>query len=51
MNALGLHGFGGPDVPRVLELPEPQAGPGQVRMRVHAAAVNPPDVLLRTGVT
>ncbi|GAB3451851.1 NADP-dependent oxidoreductase [Actinophytocola sediminis] len=33
----------------VVELPEPQAGPGEVRIRVHAAAVNPTDVMLRTG--
>ncbi|MBK1787921.1 NADP-dependent oxidoreductase [Prauserella sp. ASG 168] len=32
-----------------MDLPEPQAGPGEVRIRVHAAAVNPTDVLLRTG--
>ncbi|MFF8996552.1 NADP-dependent oxidoreductase [Streptomyces achromogenes] len=49
MKAVGIHEFGGPDVLRVLELPEPQAGPGEVRIRVHAAAVSPTDVLLRTG--
>jgi NADPH:quinone reductase-like Zn-dependent oxidoreductase len=49
MKAIGFHEFGGPDVLRVLDLPEPQAGPGEVRIRVHAAAVNPTDVLLRTG--
>ncbi|WP_235854159.1 NADP-dependent oxidoreductase [Nonomuraea aridisoli] len=35
---------------RVIELPEPHAGPGEVRVRVHAAAVNPADTLLRSGV-
>ncbi|MGH4030987.1 NADP-dependent oxidoreductase [Actinomycetota bacterium Odt1-20B] len=49
MQAIGVHEFGGPEALRVLELPEPQAGPGEVRIRVHAAAVNPTDVLLRTG--
>ncbi|NKI44775.1 NADP-dependent oxidoreductase [Streptomyces physcomitrii] len=49
MKALGVHQFGGPEVLRVLDLPEPQAGPGEVRIRVHAAAVNPTDALLRTG--
>ncbi|NLU75308.1 zinc-binding dehydrogenase [Streptomyces sp. HNM0575] len=49
MKAIGLHDFGGPEVLRALELPEPQAGPGEVRIRVHAASVNPTDVLLRTG--
>lgn len=49
MKAIGVYEFGGPEALRVLELPEPQAGPGEVRIRVHAAAVNPTDVLLRTG--
>jgi NADPH2:quinone reductase len=38
--------YGPPEVVRVEELPSPAAGPGQVRVRVHAAAVNFPDVLL-----
>lgn len=49
MKAVGVDEFGGPEVLRVLELPEPQAGPGEVRIRVHAAAVNPTDVMLRRG--
>jgi NADPH:quinone reductase-like Zn-dependent oxidoreductase len=49
MKAVGVYEFGGPDVLRVLDLPEPQAGPGEVRVRVHAAAVSPTDLLLRTG--
>ncbi|MFF5094931.1 MULTISPECIES: NADP-dependent oxidoreductase [Actinosynnema] len=49
MRAIGVHRFGGPEELRLLDLPEPQAGPGEVRIRVHAAAVNPTDVLLRTG--
>ena len=49
MKAIGLFSFGGPDVLEVLNPPVPQAGPGEVRIRLHAAAVNPTDVLLRTG--
>jgi len=49
MKAIGLYEYGGPDVLQVLDLPEPQAGAGEVRIRVHAAAVSPTDVLLRTG--
>ena len=49
MRAIGVRDFGGPEVLQILDLPEPQAGPGEVRIRVHAAAVNPTDVLLRTG--
>ncbi|WP_411123518.1 alcohol dehydrogenase catalytic domain-containing protein [Streptomyces sp. x-19] len=47
MKAIGVDVFGGPEALRVMELPAPQAGPGEVRIRVHAAAVNPTDVLLR----
>jgi NADPH:quinone reductase-like Zn-dependent oxidoreductase len=50
MRAIGLYEFGGPDVLRVVDLPEPHAGPGEVRVRVHAAAVNPADTLVRAGV-
>jgi NADPH:quinone reductase len=38
--------YGEPGVVRVEDLPPPVLGPGQVRVRVHAAAVNYPDVLL-----
>jgi NADPH:quinone reductase-like Zn-dependent oxidoreductase len=33
----------------VVDLPEAHAGPGQVRLRVHAAAVNPTDTMARNG--
>ncbi|MEW1680019.1 NADP-dependent oxidoreductase [Streptomyces sp. NPDC093594] len=49
MKAIGLSTYGGPDVLREVELPAPEAGPGEVRIRVHAAAVNPTDVMMRTG--
>ncbi len=41
--------FGGPEVLRMVELPDPEAGPGEVRIRVRAAAVNPTDTVLRSG--
>ena len=44
MRAVGLFTHGGPEVLQVVELPEVHAGPGQVRIRVHAATVNPTDV-------
>ncbi|MEU8404095.1 NADP-dependent oxidoreductase [Nonomuraea sp. NPDC048892] len=50
MRAVGFYDFGGPDVLRIVDLPEPHAGPGEVRVRVHAAAVNPADTLIRAGV-
>jgi NADPH:quinone reductase len=50
MRAVGFTEFGGPDVLRVIDLADPQAGPGEVRIRVHAAAVNPTDTGLRAGL-
>jgi NADPH:quinone reductase-like Zn-dependent oxidoreductase len=41
--------FGGPEVLHVVDLPDPTAGPGQLRIRVRAAAVNPTDTALRDG--
>jgi NADPH2:quinone reductase len=51
MKAVGVREFGGPQVLEVVEMDEPHAGPGQIRIRVHAAAVNPTDTLFREGVT
>ncbi|MCX5336055.1 NADP-dependent oxidoreductase [Streptomyces sp. NBC_00140] len=49
MKAVGFTEFGGPEVLEVLELPAPAAGPGEVRIRVHAATVNAIDALQRGG--
>jgi NADPH2:quinone reductase len=49
VKAIGVTTFGGPEVLHVVELPEPHAGPGEVRMRVYAASVNPTDLLFRAG--
>ncbi len=49
MRAVGITRFGGPEVLHVVELPDPEAGPGEVRIRVRAAAVNPTDTQLRSG--
>ena len=43
MRAVVIERFGGPDVLQVAEVPDPQAGPGQVRIAVHAAGANPVD--------
>lgn len=49
MRAVGVTEFGGPEALHVVDLPEPEAGPGEMRIRVHAAAVNPTDTVLRDG--
>ncbi len=43
MRALQFTEYGGPEVLAVAEAPEPHAGPGQVRIAVRAASVNPID--------
>jgi NADPH:quinone reductase len=49
MLAVGIVEFGGPEVLRLVELPDPNTGPGEIRVRVHAATVNPTDTVLRSG--
>src|ERR1700748_3705075 len=49
MRAVGVIEYGGPDALEIVELPEPHAGPGDVRLRVHAAAVSPTDTYVRNG--
>src|SRR3954452_24602210 len=46
MRAAICRGYGTPDMVAVEELPSPGLGAGKVRVRVGAAAVNFPDVLL-----
>jgi NADPH:quinone reductase-like Zn-dependent oxidoreductase len=41
--AVQLESFGGPEVLDLREVPAPQAGPGQIRVRVTAAGLNPMD--------
>jgi NADPH:quinone reductase-like Zn-dependent oxidoreductase len=49
MRAVVVSEYGGPEVLRQVAVEEPHAGSGHVRIRVHAATVNPADVLLRIG--
>lgn len=49
MRAVGLMTHGGPEVLEVVDVPEVQVGLGQVRLRIHAAAVNPTDTMARNG--
>lgn len=49
MRAVGVNSYGGPEALEVVELPDPVAGPGQILIRVQAAAVNPTDTYVRNG--
>lgn len=49
MKIIGVEKFGGPEALTVLEVADPHAGPGEVRIRVKAAAVSPTDTVLRAG--
>jgi NADPH:quinone reductase-like Zn-dependent oxidoreductase len=49
MRVVGVKEFGGPEALQVFEVPEQHAGPGQVRIRVAAVAVNPTDTFIRNG--
>ena len=50
MNAIEISSYGAPDVLRAVQRPDPVAGAGEVLIRVSAAGVNRPDVLLRKGL-
>ena len=49
MKAILVHGFGGPEVFRLEEVPKPQPGPGQVLVRMQAIGVNPVETYIRAG--
>ncbi len=49
MRAVGIVTFGGPESLQVVDIPEPHPGPGEVRIAVRAATVNPTDTGLRAG--
>ncbi len=46
MRAAVCRSYGGPDVLEVGDVPAPEFGPGQVRVRIAVAALNFPDVLV-----
>jgi len=49
MKAVRFHDYGGPEVLKIEEVAVPEPGPGQVRIAVRAAGVNPIDWKLRAG--
>ncbi|MEU8700958.1 NADP-dependent oxidoreductase [Streptomyces sp. NPDC048680] len=50
MKAVRFSRFGGPEVLEIVDLPDPHPGPGQVRIAVRAAGVNPSDWKKRQGL-
>jgi NADPH:quinone reductase-like Zn-dependent oxidoreductase len=50
MKAISFDRFGGPDVLHEADIEVPQPGPGQVRVRVHAAGLNAVDGKVRSGM-
>jgi NADPH:quinone reductase-like Zn-dependent oxidoreductase len=50
MKAVSYSQFGGPEVLKIVDLPDPHAGPGQIRVAVHAAGINATDWKQRKGL-
>ncbi len=50
MRAVRIHEHGGLEVLRLEDLPDPEPGPGEVRLRVAWAALNHLDIWVRRGV-
>jgi len=51
MKAVVVHQYGGPEVLKFEDYPDPVAGPGEVLVRVAATSVNPIDYKRRAGLT
>jgi NADPH:quinone reductase len=49
VKAIVIREFGDPSVMRVEDVPTPEAGPGQVLVRIRAVGVNPVDTYIRKG--
>lgn len=49
MRAIRVHAYGGPEVLVEERVPRPEPGPGELRVRVIAAGVNPLDAWVRQG--
>lgn len=47
--AVGYREYGDPEVLEIIDVPEPHAGPGEVRVAVRAAGLNPFDFKVRRG--
>src|SRR5438067_5299556 len=49
MRAILVREFGGPEVLRLEDVPDPKPGPSEVVVRIRAAGVNPVDAYIRSG--
>src|SRR6266851_3465617 len=49
MKAIRIHGYGGPEVLRLEDIPQPSPGPRELLIKIHAASVNPVDWNVRQG--
>lgn len=49
MQAMAIEAFGGPDVFKQIEVPDPEPGPGEIVIAVRASSVNPVDYKIRNG--
>ena len=50
MKAIVVREFGGPEVMKIEDVPQPSPGPGQILIRVRAIGVNPVDTYIRSGM-
>src|SRR5437868_8243408 len=50
MKAIRIHSFGGPEVLKLDEVPEPRPGKGEAVVKIEAAGVNFIDIYFRTGL-
>jgi NADPH:quinone reductase len=50
MKTIRVHEYGGPEVLSYKDVPDPEPGPGQARVRLAASGINFIDVYQRTGV-
>ena len=50
MKVVGFKEFGDPEVLEVMKLPDVTAGHGEIKIENYASAVNPTDIVSRSGL-